>query len=309
MKRFLLFLLALLAACPLLFPANSRAQQSSSAAPPDASAVLSTLKELRAKQEQAMKNTKAQVLANINAAAADNSSAGKTYEQAMIAVEFQGQGAPGAKLTEWRKKQGDMLRNRDFLTAARLQLVYLSLTWQRSSGVKARDLLPALYDYTAQVDNSRDAIEPFENTLKRSLPESVFTAYYQVGPFISGLPEWEMQQFNTEGIFQKTILPELRRMKDARVLDYWDRRLQMEAIRAERAQTALVSNRFERIRKPTLLWNRAEDALLLGDKTRAVNDMLALAKKYSDHPDFEKWAARLEEIVSGEEPKEPSPAS
>ncbi len=266
----------------------------------DPAAVLSQLKDLRAKQEQAMKGTKSQVLASINAAAADNNSAGKAYEQAVLAVELQGQGfgADGSKIVEWRKKQGEMLRNPNFLTATRLQLYYLSLTWQRSAGAKAIDLLPALYDYTAQVENNRDAIEPYARVLKSSLNESVFTAFYQVGPYIAGVPEWEMRQFDVEGIYEKTILPELRRRKDPRLLDYWDRRLQTEAGRGEHTQNALSANKFARITKPGLLWQRAEDELLLGDKPRAVNDMLALIKMYSDHPDFGKWTARLEEIVS-----------
>ena len=285
-------------AAGLLLPAVGRAQQPSPAAPVDSAAVLAALKDLRAKQQQAMKSTKAQVLANLNAAAADNTSAGKAYEQAVMTVEFQGQGADGSKIAEWRKRNADMLRNRDFLIAARLQLVYLGLTWQRSAGAKAADLLPALYEYVTQVESVREEIEPFANQLKRSLPESVFTAYYQVGPYINGVPNWEMGQFNTEGIFQKTILPELRRLKDRRVLDYWDKCLQTEAARADRVQNSLAANRFNRIRKPALLWNRAEDVLLLGDKPHAVNEMLAIIKTYSDHPDFEKWAARLEAIVS-----------
>ena len=291
------------AAClALLLPLAVLAQQS----PPatyDPGAVLSSLKDLRAKQQQVMKSTKSQVLANIAAAAADNNTAGKAYEQAVMAVDFQGQGADGSKIAEWRKHQAEMLRNHDFLTAVRLQLVYLSLTWQRSAGAKVSELLPSLYEYTTQVDANHEAVEPFTNVLKRSVNESVFTAFYQVGPYINNLPDWEMQQFNTEGIFQKTILPELRRAKDPRVLDYWDRRIQLGDPRFDRTQNSLLANRFNRIRKPALLWNRAEDEILLGDKAHAVNDMLNLIKTFSDHPDFEKWAARLEEIVSEKDDK------
>lgn len=294
--------------CPL--PLAGQAQQTP--APVDANAVLSLLKDLRSKQQQTMRNTKSQVLANIIAAAADNTSAGRTYEQAVTAVEFQGQGSDAARTAEWHKRQGELLRNRDFLTALRLQLVYLSITWQRSAGAKVSELLPSLYDYTAQVDANRDVFEPFANMLKRPVNDTVFATYYQVGPYISGLQDWEMQSFNTEGIFQKTILPELRRAKDPRVLDYWDKRIQLEDPKFDRAQNSLAANRFNRIRKPALLWNRAEDELLLGDRTHAINDMLILAKTFSDHPDFEKWAARLEEIVSDKGPvgsPAPPPAS
>jgi hypothetical protein len=288
---------AALLALPM--PALLQAQQAPAAAPIDAEAVISTLKELRAKQAQTIKNAKSQVLASLNATMAADPV--KAFEQAVVTVEFQNQGgADGSRLADWRKKNGDVLRNRDFASAVRMHLLYLSLTWQRSMGATPKEQLPALIEYTAQVENNRDTFAPFENLLKRSLNESVFTAYYQIGPYISGLPEWEMQPFNAEGIYQKSILPELRRQKDPRVLDYWDKRIRGETVRAEKSQNSLTINKFNRIRRPTLLWGRAEEQLRMGDKAHAVNEMLTIVKTYSDHPDFDKWAKRLEAIVDGD---------
>ena len=288
----------------------ARAQQ---APPVDPKAVLAALKDIRTKQTGIITKEKAGVFAAINAALADPA---KAYEQA-LATEQQGQSAPeparpadprmanrpgeiareNNRATEQRKRQGDLMRDRDFVNGLRLQLVYLSLTWQRTMGVKNKDLVPALLDYTSQVTNATDALAPLD-MFKKSLGESAFVSYFQVGPYISGLPEWSDHPFDVESIFQKTILPELRKAKDPRLLDYWDSHIQAEAARASATQNNLLVTKFNHVRRPSLLWSRAEDEQLLGNGNQAVADMLALVKANPDHPDFDKWASELEGIVS-----------
>ena len=130
-------------------------------------------------------------------------------EQAVTAVEIQGGGNEGSRLVDWRRRNAPLLHDRNFLEAVRLQLTYLGLAWQHSSGVKPKDQLPALLDYTAQVNNAGDAITTFD-VLKKPLSGSVFTAYFQLGPFLSQGGDWEDRPFNVDGIYQKTILPAMR---------------------------------------------------------------------------------------------------
>ena len=199
-------------------------------------------------------------------------------------------------MMDWRKQNADLLRDRNFLVALRLELIYLGLTWQRHMGAKTRDLLPALYDYTTRVTNAADGLASLKLS-DRSLDDSLFAKYFQVGPYIAGVPDWETKEFNVDGIFEKTVLPSLRQDKDPRLLACWDNRLQNEAGRVDQ-RNGLAGNRFNNVRRPTLLWNRAEDELTLGDQPRAVADMLALLKAHPDHPDFDKWAARLTDVVT-----------
>ena len=280
--------LALLAAAPL-----ARAQQSTPASAVDADAVLAALKELKAKQAQVISREKQGVLAAISAA---QSEPAKTYEQAVMAVEIQGQGNDGAKVGEWRKKQGDLMRNPAFVNGLRLQLAYISLTWQRSMGAKNKDLLPALYEYTAQVIENIDTLWSFDS-LRKPLGDSVFVRYFQIGPYVAALDAWSDQPFDVDSIYQKAILPTLRDMKDPRVLDYWMAKLLSEAAHVEKSSNNLALNKFNNVRRPELLWDRAEDEELIGLHSQAVADMLAVAKAHPDHPDFDKWAARLTELV------------
>ena len=278
--RLPLLLVLLLAAA---FPVGASAQQ----APPfDPNAVLATLKDLKTKQQTTVNREKSGVTANIAAAIADP---GKFYELAVSAVELQnGGGNDGSRLVEWRKRHAAELRNRDFLDALRQHLVYLSLTWQHSMGAKTKDQLGALLDYVSQVSRNAELYDAFDIT-KKSLAEGVFVPYFQIGPYISGLPDWQDRPFDVNAIYEKIILPELRAEKNPRLLDCWRDRIQIETARATSAQNALTANKFNNIRLPTLLWNRAEDELTLGLTNAAVADMLAQIKAHPDHPDFDHW--------------------
>ena len=233
--------------------------------------------------------------ANINAAIADP---GKYYDLAVSAVDLQsGAGNDAARIAEWRRRNAALLRNRDFLDALRLHLVYLNLTWQHSLGAKTKDQIGALLDYVAQVSKNAPLDEEFDIT-RKSLGESVFVHYFQIGPYISGLKDWHDRPFDVDGIYERVIFPELRAEKSPRLLDGWRDRIQTETTRAASAQNTLAVNKFNNIRLPTLLWSRAEDEVTLGLTNQAVSDMLGLIKAHPDHPDFDQWTARLTEIVS-----------
>ncbi len=261
----------------------------------DPNAVLATLKDLKAKQQAVVIQEKSAVTASINAAVADPA---KYYEQAVIAVELQnGPANDPNRVNEWRKRNLPLLHNRDFIDALRQHMVYVSLSWQHSMGAKTKDQIGALLDYVAQLNKSGPVYAPFDLT-RKSLGESVFVTYFQIGPYINGMKGWHDQPFDADGIYEKTIFPELRTEKNLRLLDCWRDRIQSETTRASAAQNSLTANKFNNIRLPTLLWSRAEDELTLGLLNQAVNDMLAQIKAHPDHPDFERWTARLTEIVS-----------
>ena len=255
---------------------------------------MAALKEIKGKQAEVIAKEKSQVLDSLRAALGDPV---KAWEQAVMAVEIQGKGNEGSKVVEWRKQNAELIRDRSFANALRLELTYIIMTWQHYIGAKTKDQLPALFDYTNQVTASYDALSSLK-MIDKSVGDLVFVKYYQVGPYISGLADWETQLFNVDAIYQKSILPELRKAKDPRLLAYWDNKIQAEATQVDQKSNGLAVNKFNMVRRPTLLWNRTEDELVLGDLPHAVADMLAIIKAHPDHPDFDKWAARLTEVVT-----------
>jgi hypothetical protein len=300
-------LLSLLITAGLALAQTAPAQQDATPPAVDPAAVLATLKDLRTRQPAVVNRERANVLAAINAAIGDP---GKAYEEAVTAVEGQGggNGNQGARPPDWRKRQGDLLRNRDFVNGLRLQLIYLALSWQHSSGVKTANLINPLLDYTGQAAQAVETLTPFEQ-FRRGIAETVFAQYFQVAPFLSGMNGWEDHPFDVDGIFKKAILPELRQEKDPRLLTYWDSRIQTDGARAESSGNALIVNKFKNITLPQLLWSRALDEIALGRQNQAIVDMLAIVKAHPDHPDFQSWASQLEALVAPQVSPPPSPAA
>lgn len=108
---------------------------------------------------------------------------------------------------------------------------------------------------------------------------------------------WEQSPGNVEGMFQATILPEMRAQKDARLLEYWDLRIKKEADGALRSKLAFDADQFTQVKRPQLLWNRAQDVLALGQKNRAISEMFNIVKTFPTHPDADRWVASLEETL------------
>jgi hypothetical protein len=109
---------------------------------------------------------------------------------------------------------------------------------------------------------------------------------------------WEMVPGNVDGIFQKIILPELRAQRDPRLLEYWDMKIKREGEAATRSRLSFELDRFNQIRRPELLWNRAEDELALGQRGKAINDMFNLIKANPSHPSAAGWVSRLESAIA-----------
>jgi hypothetical protein len=121
--------------------------------------------------------------------------------------------------------------------------------------------------------------------------------------------DWEMAPGNVDGIFQKIILPELRAQHDPRLLEYWDMKIKREGEAAGRSRLAFDAERFNQVRRPELLWNRAEDELALGQRGKAINDMFNLIKNNPAHPNAAAWVSRLESVIAPAPPAAPAGAA
>ena len=55
--------------------------------------------------------------------------------------------------------------------------------------------------------------------------------------------------------------------------------------------------RFATVRRPELLWARAEDLYQIGLKNRAITEMVAVLKSNPLHPRAEAWISQLEAML------------
>jgi hypothetical protein len=109
---------------------------------------------------------------------------------------------------------------------------------------------------------------------------------------------WELTPGNAEGIFINIILPEFRFSKDPRLLEYWDARIKQGAERVAEKKLEIEQRDWDQIKRPSLLWARAEDMKILGLKNRALNEMINLVKTYPQHPNIQSWIYSIEAIIA-----------
>ena len=233
----------------------------------------------------------------MSSAGADNSSAINFYLQAVEQVQFQGETREHTQFQEWKKKDANQLKDPDMQNAVRLHLNYLVISLQRAMGATVDQLTPSLLNYINQVQTDQDAIAS-QGMMKQSIASSIFVKWYGLGGMITGLKDWEMTPGDVDGIYAMTLLPEMRKNKDPRVLQYWDDKISREAAQASKSNLSFTAQDFEQMRRPKLLWSRAEDELLLGQRNRAISDMFALIKNYGNHPDAGAWISELKGILS-----------
>lgn len=327
--RALALVLAGLLAAPTLVPA----QQDAPAV--DVGQLLQALHAIRQQQATQLKTQKQTALQQITAAAGSNERATALWETAVRATQMEGAGKENSQLKAWKEGEGESFKEREVQNAVRLHLEWLAFTLQRSGGTPVKEMLPSLVNYTKELLADEATMEALQDAIKRdkelganspkraqrgrddaatkkahdgvlkNLNSSVVVQWMKLNDFLT-VEHWELNPGNLDGIYRNIILPEMRAQKDQHVFDYWDMKLKKEADNATQSKLAFEVEKFNTLRRPTLLWNRALEYAALGLKNKAATEMFALIKANPTHPDADDWVAKLEEMVSPPAPVAPA---
>lgn len=324
----------------LLITAAQLLAQIQDAPPPDLSQILQALRSLKEQQLVQIKAVKEKALRDAQTAAASPTAAAAAWEEAVRQVQFEGAPKEGAAFREWKENEGDALSDKECQNAAQLYFRWLALTLQRSNGATIRELLPTVVQYTRELTADQLAMEALadriaketqlvqsgkhgardkkrDDQMTRRLHDEILRGLAGSPPAKAmGIEEhlkvdaWEPNPGNLDGIYGAIILPELRAMRDSRVLDYWDMRIKREGEKAQKNKLAYDLEKFTREHRPTLLWNKAGEYVNLGLKNRAISEMFTLVKTYPQHPDAPKWIGALEAtLMPPAAPAAPAPGA
>jgi hypothetical protein len=323
-RQFLLLVIAALGANSI------RAED---APPVDPAQLLQALRGLKEQQAQLLKAAKQKALQQVQAAAATPTAAVAAWEEAVRSVQFDGAPREGSQFKDWREREGDALKEKEAAGAAQLHFKWMALTLQRSLGTPLKDLLPTIVAFTKEVAADQTAMDALaqdiehekdapagnkrakdrrrndeqvkrvhDQILRSPVNNSVAAQVLKITALLD-VDSWEYSAGNADGIFKKVILPELRAARDPRLLEYWDMMLKREADNAAKSKLAFETERFNQVRRPEILWSRAQDVLLLGQRNRAITEMFNLIKSYPAHPNASAWVSTLEETLVPGTPK------
>lgn len=298
--------------------------------PLDTQQILKELEQIQKNRSGQFKSGLHQQLDALTAAAASPQAAVKLYEEAEQSVEFEGKPKDSSDFTGWRDKNKDMLADEDFRAALQLHLRYLALSLRRLDGEKVEDLMPALLEYVNQLSTidtamtrrekpkgkpkagdkvDRDIIKAGREIFTKPLSNSVFVRWYRLDGHLGGLKDWEQSSGNIDGIMDKTIMPYMRDKKDARLMGLWEQRIGWAEEAAKKSDLAIDVDKFQTQTLPTLLWRKAQDRLVLGQRAMGLTEMLNIIKTYLSHPDFDKWTKELSGLLQAEAAAAPAAAA
>ena len=132
--------------------------QLNDAPPLDLKQVLAGLKQFKEQNETGLKTRRSAAYKQIAAAAGSNEAAAAFWTNAVLAVQFAGVDHQTTAVRDWKNGEGEGLKAKEGANAARLHLVWLGLTMQHAAGVETKQLLPAIIDFTRQLEADELAI-------------------------------------------------------------------------------------------------------------------------------------------------------
>jgi hypothetical protein len=265
--------------------------------PLDTRQILQDLQDIQAKQIAAVTSQQKRNIDLVFKAAANQDAALAFYEEAQMVTQFQGANRENTQFRDWKKKQEAQLKDNDFRESLRLHLFYLGLSLKKAADTKPEELAPQVADYLRVLDGADAAIRVKDSLLKTSVSEGLFAKWLGLGPELARAKDWEMNPGKSEVIAEKYLLPEWRKQKSTALITYWDGRIARENAAAGNVKIDFQEKNYATIRKPELLWKRAQEYLVLDQPNRARQEMFSLIKNYPSHPSIGSWIESLRKTL------------
>lgn len=319
---------------------NGRAQDLTPDQLEEISAQLEAIRKVLSDQASSRNQNAADVFL---AAAGSGKEALELYVKCYKEVHFDREGRKESDFRDWRDKQADRFRDDAFIEGLRLQLRYLGLSCKAA---EAEDLAQVFGSLIAYVDSLSQLEEMPSNEAMRAINSTVFAQAYDLDGQLAKNKSWEQVPYNIGGIYEKTILPYLRKESPDRLANAWDKRIEQETRvvqflerekekqlkgsaddkrktrnqQSERSKgnggsvlRAHDKEFFLRETLPTLRWGKMTDMFNYGNRSKAALDMLGFIKENIKSPKAETWmnqfAALLSKAGTPREPTQSPPPS
>lgn len=275
-------------------------------------------------------------------AAQDPKSAVELYAKCIREVNYVREEREESEYRDWEDRQKENFRDPRFLQGLMIQLRYLALSCEAAEGKDLKELFPQILTYVDSLSQMSEL--PTQQTLQ-GVQGSIFAKAYRVDDLLGkNSDNWEMVPLNVPGIYEKAVLPYLRKTDPGNLMVAWDRRIAQETQMArfyaaieekgsnrdqrrdsENQTRQLQQGRmgnvvraydevtFEEETLPKLHWNRLRDMALYVDASQGVAGMLAIVREQTDHPLISDLLDDLNVVVEeianrSEAPIEPIPA-
>jgi len=287
---------------------------------------LAELGLIEQKNEQLTQDLLAKSARDFSEAADDKSKANQTYLESYRNVVFGRTQEGDTRFQQWKVENKDKLASLEFMQAVQLHVRYLALVCRQAMEEKqaprpeewssywqslfaSRDIPESPGDFPEKKD--RGGKKSGTGPIRKGLPgkaedfdrpalESPLVRDRQIQGFLGGVKEANVPSGSVEAVFNRVIRPRLREAKSRELLKLWDQRISFFDEEAEKEAKTLGSDDYKVLRRPELLWERADDLEKMGEEEAAWSQKLAILKSSPYHPKVPDWTRELKKSLGGE---------
>lgn len=265
-------------------------------------------------------------------AAADPKAAVALWENCIKELDFTRKGMRESDFREWRDSAGKRSDDPRFLESLLIQLRYLGLSCKAAESESPDAVFGDLITYVEGLSQMKELPT---NDILGSVANSVFARAYDLQPLLSRNNNWEGSPYNIAGIYEKTILPQLREKNPGGLMNAWEKRIDQQSRLAvsliamlekeesrirqlsdprekqrekrsiadliDRDQSRMLrthsKDQFARETLPRLRWGKLKDQFTYVDPITASTGMVSLIGEVSPHPLAEEFYADFESLV------------
>ena len=289
----------------------------------DRAKALEELKAIEQKNEKLTQDLLVKSARDFNEAGADKLKAVQVYLESYRNVEF-GRAQDGdTKFQQWKVDNKEKIGSLDFTTAVQFHVQYLALVCRVALGEKEE---PKAVEWAAYWENLFKSKDVPENPTEASDPkgkggkrqgsgsgrrqgnmggddfarpviESPLVRDRQIQGFLREVKEASVSSGSVDGIFNKVVRPRLREAKSHELLRLWDQRLAAMDEQAEREVKTLGLDDYKVLKRPELLWERADDLEKIGEQESGWAKKMEILKAYPYHPKTAEWIAEMKQAL------------
>jgi hypothetical protein len=287
----------------------------------DRAKALEELKAIEQKNEKLTEDLLAKSAKDLSEAGVEKFKAVQVYLESYRNVEFGRAQEGDTKFQQWKVDNKEKIGSLDFTTAVQLHVQYLALVCRVALGEKEE---PKAVEWAAYWENLFKSKDVPENPTEASDPkgkggkrqgsgsgrrqgnmggddfarpviESPLVRDRQIQGFLREVKEASVSSGSVDGIFNKVVRPRLREAKSHELLRLWDQRLAAMDEQAEKEVKTLGLDDYKVLKRPELLWERADDQEKIGEQETAWARKMKILKTYPYHPKTGEWILEMKQ--------------
>jgi len=300
----------------------------------DRAKALEELKAIEEKNEKLTQELLVKATRELNDAGAEKVKAVQVYLESYRNVEFGRAQEGDTKFQQWKVDNKDKISSLDFTTAVQLHVQYLALVCREALGEKEAPKAGEWAAYWENLFKSKDVPEnPTEaaepkgkggrkqglganrkqgggggDDFGRPAVDSPLVHDRQIQGFLDEVKEAAVSSGSVDAVFLKVVRPHLLGAKSRDLLRLWDQRIAAMDEQAAREVKTLGLDDYKVLKKPELLWDRADDQEKIGDQESAWARKMEILKSYPYHPKIGEWITEMKQALEEGSPALPEKA-